>query len=241
MSLPKPYYEEGDEDHRIVIYHADCREILPELPTVEMMFTDPPYGVGYDGGHFHSGDVKIKRSRRALVGDTAADLYAEFLPLALVCVDGPCYMMFAGTRGGPVYRAVERAGGVIHALIVWNKTNATYAAMGAQYKQRHEPCLYFKPKGASLRWCGPSNECTVWHLARDSVNVFHPTQKPVELSDRAIRNHDVTSVLDPFVGSGSTLLSAKKAGIRAIGIEIEERYCKIAAKRLAQEVFHFEE
>jgi DNA modification methylase len=200
----------------------------------DMMFTDPPYGVDYKGGHFHSGDVNVVREREALASDEDASIYAEFLPVALSAVDGPCYMWFADTKAHDVYGSVIDNGCVISSLLIWHKTNATYAAMNAQYKQRHEPCLYFKPKGATLRWSGPTNECTVWEIKRDAQNKFHPTQKPVELAERAIGNHDAQTVLDCFAGSGSTIIAAEKTGRICYGIELSEKYCDVIRKRWAE-------
>ena len=124
--------------------------------------------------------------------------------------------------------------GQIHALIVWHKTNATYPAMRAQYKERKEMIVYCKGPKAKTLWAGPSTETTVWEMKRDAENVYHPTQKPVAVMRRAIGNHDAEVVLDPFMGAGSTLRAAADLGRRAIGIEVEERYCEIAAERLRQ-------
>jgi DNA modification methylase len=107
--------------------------------------------------------------------------------------------------------------------------------MNAQYKQRHEPCLYFKPKGSTLRWCGPSDECTLWEIKRDAVNEYHPTQKPIALPERAICNHDVSLVLDPFLGSGTTIIAAHRTGRRCYGCEISPEYCEIILQRCEAE------
>jgi DNA modification methylase len=197
----------------------------------EMMFTDPPYGVNYEGGHFHSGDVNIKRKREKLEADATAQIYFDFLPVSLSVVDGPCYMWFADSKARDVYNAVHDNGCEVHALIIWHKTNATYAAMNAQYKQRHEPCLYFKPKGSTLRWCGETTEATVWSQDRDGINEFHPTQKPVALAAKAIRNHETTNVLDMFCGSGSTLIAAEQLNRTCYGMEISPAYCDIIVQR----------
>jgi DNA modification methylase len=199
----------------------------------DMMFVDPPYGVDYDGGHFHSGDVKIKRARTKLSGDINDGLYEKFLPVVLPFIDGPVYMWFADKKGANVYSAVLAVGCEVHALIIWHKINATYAAINAQYKQRHEPCLYFKPKGSTLRWCGPTDECTVWEEKRDASNEFHPTQKPIELSARAIKNHDVAIIADFFAGSGSTLVSCQNLNRKCMGIEISPAYCAVILQRMA--------
>ena len=199
--------------------------------TAEMLFTDPPYGVNYEGGHFHSGDVKIKRKREKLKDDTTTEIYSRFLPVALSVVDGPCYLWFAGSKARDIYNAVFDSKGEVHSLIIWHKTNAKYAAMNAQYKQRHEPCLYFKPKGSTLRWKGATTEATVWSKDRDAINEFHPTQKPVSLASKAIQNHDAKIVLDCFLGSGSTLIAAEQLDRTCYGLEISPAYCDVIVER----------
>ena len=114
------------------------------------------------------------------------------------------------------------------ALLIWQKTNATYAAMNAQYKQRHEPCLYFKPPKSTLRWIGPSDACTLWEFKRDGVNEFHPTQKPVALAANALKNHEAKTVLDCFCGSGSTLIAAEQLGRKCYGMEISPAYARVS-------------
>ena len=220
--------------HRIVCgdsTEADTVGRLMNGTKADMMFTDPPYGVNYEGGHFHSGDVTIKRKREKLAEDDSTAIYNDFLPVALSVVDGPCYMWFADSKARDVYNAVHDNQGEVHALIIWHKTNATYAAMNAQYKQRHEPCLYFKPKGSTLRWCGASTEATVWSEDRDAINEFHPTQKPVALALKAIANHDAKTVVDMFCGSGSTIIAADKLGRQCFAIELSPAYVDVAVKR----------
>jgi DNA modification methylase len=210
---------------------ADDVTRLMDGDVAEMMFTDPPYGVNYEGGHFHSGDVNIKRKREKLADDDSTAIYTDFLPVALSAVDGPCYMWFAGSKARDIYNAVYDNGCEVHTLIIWNKTNATYAAMNAQYKPRHEPCLYFKPKGSTLRWCGSTTEATVWDQARDGINEFHPTQKPIALASKAIGNHDAKTVLEMFGGSGSTLIACEQLGRKCYAMEISPKYCDVIIQR----------
>ncbi len=220
--------------HRILCGDATKTEDVERLmdgKKADMVFTDPPYGVDYDGGHFHSGDVKIKRARKKITHDNDCQIYYEFLPTILPFVDGPLYLWFAGSRGYNVYNAVTKNNCEIHALIIWHKINATYAAMNAQYKQRHEPCLYLKPKGSNLRWCGKSTESTLWELKRDPQNTMHPTQKPVELSLKAIQNHKADIICDFFLGSGSTLIACEKTNQICYGMEIDPHYCDVIVKR----------
>jgi DNA modification methylase len=197
-----------------------------------MMFTDPPYGVDYSGGvQFDGKGGAATNNRERLANDSNADIYAKFLPVCLPFVDGPCYLWFAGSKALPVYQAVHDCGGVVSALLIWHKTNATYAAMNAQYKQRHEPLLYFKPKGSTLRWVGPTDACTLWEFKRDGVNDYHPTQKPVALSANAMKNHKAHTVVDFFAGSGSTLIAAEQLGRKCYGMEISPAYCDVIVKR----------
>ena len=103
--------------------------------------------------------------------------------------------------------------------------------MNIHYKAKHEPCLYWKPKGATLKWKGSNTEETVWNIDRDSANKLHPTQKPVILSERAINNHDAQIVLDLFLGSGSTLIGAEKTNRKCYGMELDPKYCDVIVKR----------
>jgi DNA modification methylase len=220
--------------HRLMCGDSTSPEDLDKLlgdSKAEMLFTDPPYGVDYEGGHFHSGDVNLKRKREKLLGDDTAQIYNDFLPVVIPKVDGACYVWFADSKGATVYTAVKNANCEIHALIIWHKTNATYAAMNEQYKKRHEPCLYFKPKGSTLRWCGRSDEATVWEIKRDAKNEYHPTQKPVALAAKALQNHRAQTVLDCFAGSGSTLIAAEQLNRTCYAMEMNPHYCDVIVKR----------
>ena len=228
----EPITQTGDlwllGEHRLLCGDATSAEDVGRLmdgQRAEMCFTDPPYGVNYEGGHFN------KNKREKIVADESASIYTKFLPIVIPVIDGPCYIWFADSKAREVYNSVHQSGCEIHALIIWHKTNATYAAMNAQYKQRHEPCLYFKPKGSTLRWCGKTTEATVWNQDRDGINDLHPTQKPVALALKAIGNHDAENVLDCFSGSGSTLIAAEQLGRKCYGMEIDPKYCDVIVKR----------
>jgi len=205
-------------------------ERLMNSEKADMVFTDPPYGISYEGGHFHSGDVNIKRKREKLANDDSDQIYEDVIPVISLFVQGPCYTWFADKKPIKLFNAIN-ACGEAHAMIVWHKTNATYAAMNAQYKQRHEVCLYWKPKGSTLRWCGPSDERTIWEMKRDGINEYHPTQKPVELAERAIKNHEAKSVLDLFGGSGSTLIACEKTARNCFMMELDPIYCGVILDR----------
>lgn len=221
--------------HRLLCGDSTKAEDVERLMAgakAEMMFTDPPYGVNYQGGvQFDGKGGAVTNNRESLANDKTTQIYFDFLPCVLPVVDGPCYIWFADSKARDVYNALGDNACEIHALIIWHKTNATYAAMNAQYKQRHEPCLYFKPKGSTLRWCGASTEATVWNQDRDGINDLHPTQKPVALAFKAISNHEATTVLDAFCGSGSTVIAAEQLGRKCYGMEISPAYCDVIVKR----------
>lgn len=220
-------------NHRLMCGDSTSVEDMAALmdgQKADMVFTDPPYGVNYEGGHFHSGDVNIKRKREKLENDLDDQIYSKAIPIISKYCDGPCYTWFADTKPLRLYEAVQGVG-QIHALLIWHKTNATYAAMNAQYKQRHEPCLYWKPKGSNLRWAGPTTESTIWEIKKDGRNNFHPTQKPVELAKKAIGNHSAKTVLDLFLGSGSTLIACEQTGRKCYGMELSPAYCDVIIKR----------
>ena len=223
-------YELGE--HRLMCGDATKDvDVLLGGKKVEMCFTDPPYGVNYEGGHFHSGDVNTKRKRDRLIADESDEIYSLVVPVIVEHVDGPCYTWFADTKSHALVTSLNKFA-VVSALIVWHKINAKYAALGAQYKQRHEPCYYWKPKKAkSLRWTGPTDERTVWEIKRDARNDLHPTQKPVALAERAIKNHDAKSVLDLFGGSGSTLIACEKTNRKCYMMELEPKYIDVIITR----------
>lgn len=223
--------------HRIMCgdstVEANVRVLLGDKDKFEMIFTDPPYGVGYSGGHFHSGDVNIRRDREKLANDENTAIYTHSIPIMAKFCDGPIYTWFASTKALELYQAISLVKGEIHAMIVWHKINATYAAMNAQYKQRHEPCLYWKPKGSTLRWIGESTESTLWEIKKDGVNNYHPTQKPTELAKKAMGNHSANLIGDFFLGSGSTIIAAQEIGDThtVFGIELSPDYIEVILQR----------
>ena len=187
----------------------------------DMVFTDPPYGVGYEGG---------SKKREKLKDDhIGTDIYSKVVPVIAEYCKGACYTWYAGTKPLDLYKSVGQYGD-IHSLIIWVKNNSTFN-MSIHYKQKHEPCLYWKPKNTSLNWAGGSKEDTVWEFDRESKNEFHPTQKPVALGVKAISNHKADRVLDLFLGSGSTLIACEKTNRKCYGMEIDPHYCDVIIKR----------
>jgi site-specific DNA-methyltransferase (adenine-specific) len=193
----------------------------------DMVFTDPPYGVNYDGGH--ATDMR----REKLINDDKIDMYD--LPLRNAYLfskdNAALYLWFSDSFAKTVVSGVEKHNWKIRNWLFWNKNVAQFGAIGAQYKMKHEPCIYAFKKGHTVNWSGPSNEVTVWDVKRDHKNEFHPTQKPVELAERAIRNHTVENVLDLFGGSGSTLIATHANHKKAFVMELDPKYCDVIIDR----------
>ena len=228
---PAPYYH--DAKAGITIYHGDCREILPTLGpgSVGLVLTDAPYGIGYSTGY----RVGVVRSSTRLVADLLVAPLLNDAAEALVPLlnDAAALYWFAAPDRLDDVLPVLRRWEVVNVL-VWDKGNCAAGDLETTYGQQWE-AIVFARKGRTPLVGGRDRD--ILRFSRgDSASYQHPTQKPLPLLRYLIGRHPAGLILDPFMGSGTTLRAAKDMGRRAIGIEIEERYCEIAAKRLSQEV-----
>jgi DNA modification methylase len=208
-----PYYE----DDAVTIYHGDCREILPALDDVGGIVTDPPYGVGYDYGNEYL-DVK---------GDAYWEQFGEWMNAMRCCTD-----MITFTHRVTALRVLTDWDWVS----IWNKPLAMSGLNALPIMPHWEPIFMY---GVKMRKDIPRHFDVVSvnpQNARSSGHE-HPCPKPLGLMAELIRwTIPGGLVVDPFMGSGTTLRAAKDLGRKAIGCDISERYCEIAAKRMAQEV-----
>ena len=224
-----PYYE----DDACVIYHGDCREVLPLLTDCSVLMTDPPYSSGGSQEAAKSSGSIGTRSQETIAYDNLSTrgyrkLMADVFRWANQCDEA---FVFTDWRMWiETYDAVEGAGWRVRNMLVWDKINM---GMGMPFRNQHELVAYGKRAPAQIT---TGNTGNVIRCSR-SGNANHPTEKPVDLM-RALLAAAVNTgtVLDPFMGSGTTLRAAKDLNRKAIGIELDERYCEIAAKRMAQEV-----
>ena len=217
--------------HRLICGDSTDQSTIDKLmqgQKADMAFTDPPYGVAYTGGLQFTKDG-VERNNREMVQNDDVDLYDPVIQILSRNVDGPCYIWFAGSKASSLYSAAEKHG-EIHALLIWVK-NGGYGALNANYKQKHEPCLYWKPKGKTLRFSGPTTETTIWDIDKDGKNKLHPTQKPVALARKAIGNHQAETILDLFGGSGSTLIAAENLDRTCLMAELDPRYVDVIVAR----------
>jgi DNA modification methylase len=206
----------------------DDMDKLMEKKKADIVFTDPPYGVAYTGG-IQFKDGHAQKNNREMIQNDDADIYEAVMQTLGAYANGPCYIWFAGTRASTLYEAAEKYGD-IHALIIWVK-NGGYGALNANYKQKHEPCLYWKPRGKSLNFTGSTTETTVWQINKDGRNTLHPTQKPVALAAKAISNHSGDLVFDGFGGSGATLIASEQVGKTCFMMELDPKYCDVIIQR----------
>jgi site-specific DNA-methyltransferase (adenine-specific) len=217
-------------EHRLLCGDSTKKEDVGRVMGGElgqMIFTDPPYGVAYNGG---------AKKRKELKGDhVGTEIYALALPLIATHVDkqSALYLWYADGHAAAAAAAAAAAGYCITAQIIWAKNNAQFVT-SAHYKGKHEPCYYAHKKGQSARWHGPNNEVTLWEYDRANSNDFHPTQKPVELSLRAIKNSTEAGqiVVDAFGGSGSTMVSCENLGRKCRMIELDPLYVSVILQRM---------
>ena len=210
--MTEPYYQ----DDLVTIYHGNCSEI-DEWLAADVMITDPPYGMGFVSSW--------TTQTRPIQGDGDTSVRNQALERW-----GNRYAAVFGTWKTP------RPDGITN-LLVWDKTDGVGAGMGdldSCFGFSHEEIYIFG------RW--PKSTGRLGSVLRTSVStaglafrIGHPTPKPPEIMGKLIRCAPPGIITDPFMGSGSTLVAAKSIGRRAIGVEIEEKYCEIAAKRCGQD------
>jgi len=211
-------------------------EQLMDDKKADMVFTDPPYGVAYEGGHNDKKRQQIQND--ALEGEDLTLLFYGALTAAVTATadHAAFYVWFASGKSIETFAAFAELPLKLRAVIQWYKVRSGLGAFMSQYIPNCEPCIYAYKAGCTPQWFGPTDEKTVWELQKESRNEFHPTQKPVELPERAISNSSKKGqlVLDLFGGSGSTLIACEKTGRQARLMELDPRYCDVIVKRWQQ-------
>jgi DNA modification methylase len=202
----------------------------------DMVFTDPPYGVNYEGGHNKEKRKKIKNDK--LEGDDLSDLFKNSIITSFIYTKDTCpfYIWFASGKSIETFKGLSETGISVRAIICWYKIKSGLGAFMAQYIPNYEPCIYGHKEGKSIKWYGATDEKTVWELQNDNKNRLHPTQKPIALVERAINNSSQANdiLLDLFLGSGSTLIACEKTNRICYGMELDTKYCDVIIERWEQ-------
>lgn len=191
----------------------------------DMAFTDPPYNV--DVGS-HGGRETAAPTRRILNDAMPAEEWEAFCRAwagtLTSNVDGALYVFMSSKEWPVVSSALAGAGGCWSDTIIWGKDR--FVLGRADYQRQYEPIWYGWPAAARRQWHGGRDQSDVWQIPRPTASPLHPTQKPLELVERAIENSSQSgdTVLDPFCGSGTTLLACERTGRRGVGIELDPRY-----------------
>lgn len=228
--MAEPYYK----DDLVTLYHGDCREVTEWL-AADVLVTDPPYGIAWDRPTTRG--AKNSWYNEGIKGD--ADTSARDLTLDAWGSERPA-IVFGSVRaaypdGWRMMLVFQKpsmtASGMFGAFLPWRKDWEPIFVLGKRW-----------PKQPSMR----SSIVATSQLSAGGYNGYatqtgHPHTKPLDVMMQLIDACPPGAVSDPFAGSGSTLLAARNLGRRAIGIELDERYCEVAARRLSQQVFDFTE
>lgn len=215
---------------------ADAVARLMNGEKADMVFTDPPYGVSYVQGKY-TGNKPKKHFNKIKNDELQGDQLYGFIQVAFNNVinntkDGCAYYVWTAAlnEGYTIYRAVIDLGVHIQSQIIWDKNRLILGR--ADYHWQHEVCWYGY-YGKNHYWCGDRKQTTIWKQNRD-VNYNHPTQKPIELPERAISNSTVQNetVIDIFLGSGSTMVAAHQLGRKCYGMELDPKYCQVIVDRM---------
>lgn len=217
-----PYYEHAG----ITIYHGDCREILPQLPACDLLLTDPPYELGATGCGLAGGRQYLADIKGHIDGGFDIALPDRFPNWICFCAKKQLRDLLAAT------------GSRVWSLVTWNKPNPTPLCAG-NYLPDTEYIVHAYQPGRLFGEYRDTSRFIVYPAERNAFD--HPTVKPLPVVSKMMRlgSKEGELIIDLFMGSGTTLRVAKDLGRRSIGVEIEERYCEMAARRLSQEVIDF--
>jgi DNA modification methylase len=177
----------------------------------------------------------MRGTDRRILNDNLGEGFERFLHDAcaniLTVTKGAAYICMSSSELHTLQRAFKDAGGHWSTFVIWAKN--TFTLGRADYQRQYEPILYGWKEGADHFWCGARDQGDVWFVNKPVKNDLHPTMKPVELVERVIRNSSKTRdiVLDPFGGSGSTLIAAEKTKRQARLIELDPKYCDVIVRR----------
>ena len=230
-------------DHRLICGDSTDPTVYDALlkgQQADMCFTDPPYNVNY--GHTLKGQNRAKnfdgKSERTILNDNLGE---EFYPFLLnVCENviartaGATYICMSSSELHTLQKAWLAVGGHWSTFIIWAKN--TFTMGRSDYQRQYEAILYGWAEGKKHYFTEARTEADLWEYPKPSRNSLHPTMKPIALVERAICNSSLpeASVLDPFGGSGTTMIAAERLGRKCFMIELSPEYCDVIVKRWSE-------
>ena len=221
-------------NHRLLCGDSTKEEsykLLMEDKKANLVVTDPPYNVNYESS---AGKIKNDHMEN--------DKFYQFLFDAFSCMeqamadDASIYVFHADTEGLNFRRAFSDAGFRLSGTCIWKKQSMVLGR--SPYQWQHEPCLYGWKKKGKHQWYSDRKQTTIWEFDRPTKNGDHPTMKPIPLIAYPIKNSSMSNciVLDPFGGSGSTLIACEQTNRLCRTIELDEKYCDVIVKRYIEQV-----
>lgn len=218
--------------HRLVCgdsTKAETYETLMQGKKANLVVTDPPYNVNYEGSA-----GKIKND------NMAAEKFYQFLLDAftnmekVMAEDASIYVFHADTEGLNFRRAFTDTGFYLSGCCIWKKPSLVLGR--SPYQWQHEPVLYGWKKNGKHQWYSDRKQTTIWEFEKPRKNADHPTMKPIPLLAYPITNSSMsnTLILDPFGGSGSTLIACEQTDRSCCTIELDEKYCDVIVKRYVE-------
>jgi len=221
-------------NHRVICgdsTDASTYDALMAGELADMVFTDPPYNVDYA----NTAKDKMRGTDRPILNDNLGAGFHDFLLAALTPTLAHCrggiYVAMSSSELDVLQSAFRTAGGKWSTFIIWAKH--TFTLGHADYQRQFEPILYGWPAEGTRHWCGARDQGDVWNIKKPHKNDLHPTMKPVELVERALRNSSRPGdiVLDSFGGSGTTMIASEKSDRKARLIELDPKYVDVIVRR----------
>ena len=233
-----PVSKDGDVwllgKHRLVCGDSTKEETYVTLmdgKKANLVVTDPPYNVNYEGG---AGKIKNDNMENDKFYQFLLDAFRNMEKV--MAADGSIYVFHADTEGLNFRKAFSEAGFYLSGTCIWKKQSLVLGR--SPYQWQHEPCLYGWKKKGKHQWYSDRKQTTIWEFDKPKKNGDHPTMKPIPLIAYPIKNSSMSNciVLDPFGGSGSTLIACEQLGRICHTIELDEKYCDVIVKRYIEQV-----
>ena len=210
---------------------AETYDLLIGNTKANLVITDPPYNVNYEGS---AGKIKNDNMADEAFYNFLLDAYTQMH--SAMADDASIYVFHADTEGLNFRRAFADAGFYLSGCCIWKKQSLVLGR--SPYQWQHEPCLYGWKKNGKHQWYTGRKETTIWEFDKPKKNSDHPTMKPIPLLAYPIMNSSMSNsvVLDPFGGSGSTLIACEQTDRICYTVELDEKFCDVIVKRYIEQV-----